>query len=192
MYDAVDDPYTYAESTVLVNKADLRDQAELDDFEAEISYARSMEEIPGGNLDFEHFKAVHFHLFQDVYDWAGQPRTVRISKDGNPFCFPENIDSEARKLFKTLVQANYFADLASADFATKSAHFLSELNAIHAFREGNGRAQNTFFALLAEHAGQHLDFEKLDPDVWLAVMIESFNGDEAPLAVAIEQLIVAE
>ncbi|KAA0070007.1 Fic family protein [Tardiphaga sp. P9-11] len=192
MYDAVDDPYTYPDSTVLMNKADLRDQSELDDFEAEISYARSMEEIPGGNLDFEHFKAVHFHLFQDVYEWAGKPRTVRISKDDSPFCFPENIDSEARKLFKALAKANYFVGLTPTEFAKQSAHFLSELNAIHAFREGNGRAQNAFFALLSEHAGQNLDFDRLDPDAWLAVMIHSFKGDEAPLAAAIEQLIVVE
>lgn len=192
MYDAIDDPYTYPDSTVLVNKADLRDQAELDDFEAEMAYARSMEEIPGGDLDFAHFKAVHHHLFQDVYIWAGKPRTVRISKDDSPFCFPENIDAMAGKLFKGLAKANYFAELAPADFAKQSAHFLSELNAIHAFREGNGRAQNTFFALLAEHAGQQLDFDKLDPDAWLAVMIKSFDGDEAPLAAAIEELIVVE
>jgi cell filamentation protein len=50
MYDAVDDPYTYENSTVLINKLDLRDQAELDDFEAEISSARANE----GKLDFEH------------------------------------------------------------------------------------------------------------------------------------------
>jgi hypothetical protein len=41
MYDATDDPYTYENSTVLVNKLDLRDQSELDDFEAEITNARA-------------------------------------------------------------------------------------------------------------------------------------------------------
>jgi cell filamentation protein len=89
MYDAVDDPYTYGNSTVFINKLDLRDQAELNDFEAEISSARANEPLPEGNLDFVHYCAVHRHLFQDVYEWAGTPRTVRISKQGNPFCFPE-------------------------------------------------------------------------------------------------------
>jgi cell filamentation protein len=102
MYDAVDDPYTYENSTVLINKLDLRDQAELDDFEAEISSARASEPLPGGDLDFAHYCAVHRHLFQDVYEWAGMPRTVRISKQGNPFCFPEHIHTQASKVFADL------------------------------------------------------------------------------------------
>jgi cell filamentation protein len=80
MYDAIDDPYTYESSTVLVNKLDLRDQDVLDAYEAEISNARSQEPLPEGNLNFVHYCAVHHPLFQDVYDWAGKPRTVRISK----------------------------------------------------------------------------------------------------------------
>src|SRR5882724_1883134 len=75
MYDATDDPYTYENSTVLVNKLDLREQTALDEFEAEISSARAQEPLPAGNLDFEHYKAIHHHLFQDVYEWAGKVRT---------------------------------------------------------------------------------------------------------------------
>jgi cell filamentation protein len=88
MYDAVEDPYTYKNSTVLVNRLDLRTQAEPDAFEAEISSARADEPLLEGALDFLHYCAVHHHLFQDVYDWAGQPRTVRMSKGGSPFCLP--------------------------------------------------------------------------------------------------------
>lgn len=102
MYDAIEDPYTYKNSTVLVNKLDLRDQVDLDAFEAEISNARAEEALPDGSMDFEHYKAIHHHLFQDVYQWAGHIRTVRIAKGGNPFCFPENIESQAGKLFDEL------------------------------------------------------------------------------------------
>jgi len=98
MYDATDDPYTYENSTVLVNKLDLRDQGDLDDFEAEITHARAREPLPEGNLDFAHFCAIHHHLFQDVFDWAGTPRTVRISKQGSAFCYAEHIDAQATKL----------------------------------------------------------------------------------------------
>jgi cell filamentation protein, protein adenylyltransferase len=140
MYDAIDDPYTYENSTVLVNKLGLRSQTELDAFEAEISSARAEEALPEGTLDFVHYKAIHHHLFQDVYDWAGQIRTVRISKGGNPFCFPENIESQATKLFGDLRAANYLQNLDATTYSSKAAHFLAELNAIHAFREGNGRS----------------------------------------------------
>ena len=67
----------------------------LDAYEAEISNARSGEPLPGGELDFEHYCAVHHHLFQDVYAWAGQLRTVRMSKQGNPFCYLETRQSVA-------------------------------------------------------------------------------------------------
>jgi cell filamentation protein len=189
MYDATDDPYTYENSTVLINKLDLRDQGELDDFEAEITNARAGEPLPEGNLDFAHFCAIHHHLFQDVFDWAGTPRTVRISKQGSAFCFPEHIDAQTTKLFSDLKAKKFFENLPATEFAENAAHFLAELNAIHAFREGNGRTQLTFFALLADRAGQTLDLEQLDPDAMLHAMIASFDGDESELTTVIRRLI---
>lgn len=189
MYDAVADEYCYPGTTALKNKLDLRDADELADFEAEVSDTRSDEQLPAGDLDFEHFKAVHMHLFQDVYDWAGQIRTVRISKDSSMFCYPENIEGEAKKLFTQLRRDNFLKDLSSENFARKSAHFLSEINAIHAFREGNGRTQLSFFLLLADQAGHSIDLEGLDPEAFLDAMIASFKGDEAPLAAAIADLV---
>jgi cell filamentation protein len=189
MYDAVEDPYTYKNSTVLVNKLELRTQAELEAFEAEISSARAEEPLPEGRLDFPHYCAIHHHLFQDVYEWAGQPRTVRISKGGNPFCFPENIEGQAAKLFDGLREADFLRNPDPVEFSGKAAHFLSELNAIHTFREGNGRAQLSFFALLADYAGHPLNLDKLDPDEMLAAMIASFDGDEDSLSQVILSLI---
>jgi cell filamentation protein len=190
MYDAIDDPYTYDNSTVLVNKLDLRDQGELDDFEAEISSARSGEPLPEGQLDFAHYCAVHHHLFQDVYEWAGTPRTVRMSKQGSPFCFPEHIDAQAAKLFGELKSSHFLEGLPVTEFASKAAHFLAELNVIHAFREGNGRSQLSFFAMLAERAGHPLDLERLDPGAMLDAMIASFDGDETELAQIIASLVM--
>jgi cell filamentation protein, protein adenylyltransferase len=189
MYDAVDDPYTYEDSTVLINKLILREQAELDDFEAEISAARAKEALPEGNLDFAHYCAVHRHLFQDAYEWAGKPRTVRMSKQGNPFCFPEHIEAQASTLFAELKARNHLKALPPNEFAEHAAHFLAELNAIHAFREGNGRAQLTFFALLADRAGHPLDLEKLDPAAMLNAMIDSFDGDESALKAVVSALV---
>jgi cell filamentation protein len=178
MYDAVADKYCYPDTTVLKNKLDLRNAEELHAFEAEVSDARADEELPAGDLDFEHFKAIHRHLFQDVYDWAGQVRDVRIAKDGNMFCYPENIAGEADKLFSELERDKFLEGLSSKDFASKSAKFLAYLNAIHAFREGNGRSQLSFFLLLAEHAGHPIDLDAFQPEQFLDAMIESFKGNE--------------
>jgi cell filamentation protein len=189
MYDAVADEYCYPGTTVLKNKLDLRDAEELAAFEAEVSDTRADEEIPAGDLDFTHFKTIHRHLFQDVYDWAGEVRTVRISKDGSMFCYPENIESEATKLFTKLEQDNFLSDRTSKEFAQEAAHFLADLNAIHAFREGNGRTQLSFFLLLADQAGHPIDLDAFDPETFLDAIIASFKGDERPLTAVIEDLV---
>jgi cell filamentation protein len=189
MYDAIDDPYTYENSTVLVNKLDLRDQDDLDAYETEISDARSGEPLPEGELDFEHYCAVHHHLFQDVYTGAGRMRTVRISKQGNPFCYPEHIEAQVQKLFAELKANSFLENLEPDEFSNQAAHFLSGLNAIHPYREGNGRAQLTFLAMLADNAGHPLDLEALDPHVMLDAMVESFEGDGKKLVRAIRELI---
>jgi cell filamentation protein len=149
MYAAIDDPYCYPGTSVLINKLDLKDQRSLDAFEAEISFQRSTEPLPSGRFSYTHYRAVHRHLFQDVYNWAGKVRTVRITKAGSTFCYPEHIDQEMKKLFAALAKAKYFRDSSPEAFAKKTAHFLAELNAIHPFREGNGRTQLTFLTLLS-------------------------------------------
>ncbi len=189
MYDAVEDPYCYPGTTVLKNKLKLKTQKELDAFEAEITAQRAEEPLPAGKLTYPHYRAIHKHLFQDVYDWAGKIRTVRISKSGSMFCYPESIDREMSKLFGTLAGQKQFEGTTPAAFATKASHFLAELNAIHPFREGNGRTQLTFLTLLAEIAGHPLAMEQLDPDKVMQAMIDSFGGDEKPLAVLISDLV---
>ena len=148
MYEVHDDTYCYPGTTVLKNKLNLRDENQLGEFEAEITDQRASEPLPDGALGFAHYKAVHRHLFQDVYDWAGQTRSVRISKGGNPFCFPEFIDAQMNALFAALAEDQYLRGLDRKTFANKAAHFLAELNAIHPFREGSGRAQLSFLAFV--------------------------------------------
>ena len=92
-------------------------------------------------------------------------------------------------LFGGLAADGYLRDLDDSAFAEKAAHFLAELNAIHVFREGNGRSQLTFFALLANYAGHSINLDKLDPNEMLDAMIASFDGDEAKLASIIKGLI---
>jgi fido (protein-threonine AMPylation protein) len=94
MYEVEDDTYCYPGTTVLKNKLGLKSQGELDAFEAEITAQRASEPLPTGGLTYERYCAIHRHFFQDVYAWAGQRRTVRISKGGSAFCYPENIDRE--------------------------------------------------------------------------------------------------
>lgn len=190
MYDAADDPYCYEGTTVLKNRLGLRTQDKLTEFEHAISSQRAEEPLPAGNLDRQHYCAVHRHLYQDVYDWAGELRTVRTSKGGSMFCYPENIAAQLDELFQKFVTAKQLRALDADGFAKAAAHFVAELNAIHCFREGNGRTQLTFLKLIAMAAGHNIDFSRLDAPAMLQAMIASFGGKEEPLARIIRHLIV--
>jgi len=168
----------------------LRDPGDLAEYEAMSFALRALSPLPSGRFGVTHYRAVHRYLFQDVYRWAGRYRTIRISKGGNPFCFPEHIPTQMRRLFGWLRDERYLKGEGAGAFATGAAKFLAELNAIHPFREGNGRAQNTFLAALASRANHPLDFDRLDEARYLAAMIRSFHGDEAPLRDELLALIV--
>lgn len=174
---------------MLRNLPGIADPAALEAFETFSVTQRSEEPFPDGAFDAGHFCAIHRHLFQDVYDWAGEPRTIRTFKDGSPFCYPESFEQELSKLFGWLVARDHLHGLASDEFAEAAAHFLSELNAIHLFREGNGRAQSAFLAMLAADAGHPLDFERLDTGAWMHAMIVSFYNGTELLTAQIRRLI---
>jgi len=181
MYDAVADPYCYPGTTVLKNFAGIRDQAALERFETISTAQRADEPLPHGRLGVSHYQAIHHHLFQDIYRWAGKFRTVRLGKSGSAFCYPEHIAREMQQLFRSLAKKRHLHGLPHAAFASEAASFLTTLNAIHPFREGNGRTQTTFLALLADRAGHPLDLDKLEPHRFLAAMVASFKGNERPL-----------
>lgn len=196
-YDAVDD-YVYPGTTVLRNKADIQDQIALDAFEADATAVRMLEllEQPiAGSFDFAHLCAIHRHLFQDVYDWAGEIRTVDISRDTSPFANASRIESYLGGVLTKLPAENWLRGLLPDPFVAQLAHYMGEINATHPFREGNGRTQRVFCALLAEQAGYFIDFESVDQTQMYRVMIASFNGDAAPLEALllnITSIIVAD
>nr|WP_258571222.1 Fic family protein [Flavimaribacter sediminis] len=153
--------------------------------------SRAEEELPSGKLDFEHYCAIHHHFFQDVYDWAGEIRTIRTGKGNNWFCYPEHINRQASDLFAQLADKKHLtADTGTKrKFAVEAAWFLSEVNAIHPFREGNGRIQMVFLTMLARNAGYDLIEEMVKPGPFLTAMILSFTGDCGPLTDQIEGLL---
>ncbi len=189
MYEAGADSYCYPGTTVLKNIPGLRDGAALERFEAAITAQRADEPFPGGRLGVRHYQSIHRHLFQDVYRWAGRFRTVRISKADSMFCYPEHISTQMKALFADLKARHFLRELPRDRFAANAAQFLSTLNAIHGFRDGNGRCQLAFLAILANRAGHPLALKRLEPNAFLAAMTTSFHGDEQPLARQIRNLM---
>jgi cell filamentation protein len=188
-YEAEVDPYCYRGTDLLQNVPRIRDAEALAAFETAMVHERNLQPLPRGKLTVSHYKAIHKHLFQDVYRWAGSYRTVRISKGGSMFCYPEHIDAQMKTVFRDLAENGYLADVSADEFSTSAARFLSALNAIHPFREGNGRTQNAFLGVLAARAAHRLDFSRLNPESFLLAMIASFQGDEQSLAAEIRGLI---
>ena len=128
-YDAFDDPYCYKGTGVLKNRAGVARWGGARSFRAEMTSLRSEEPLPDGRFGAAHYRAVHRHLFQDVYPWAGRYRTVRTSNGGNPFCFPEHIAGQMEALFGQLRTDVCLAPPDSASFVSAAAEFLGGLNA---------------------------------------------------------------
>jgi cell filamentation protein len=188
-YDKFDDPYCYENSFVLKNLAGLRTDEALEAFEVPMVALRSGEVLPEGQFDPRHYRALHRHLFQDVYNWAGEYRTIRIAKNDTMFCYPECIAAQMAILFASLRGASFTPSSDPKDFVTAAASFLADLNAIHPFREGNGRTQLTFLFLLGHRAGHALDMSRIRPGEMLATMIASFKGKLTSLETEIARLL---
>lgn len=170
--------YLYENSDVLVNKFGIRDRASLEQIERQISLARysELEKSPvAGNFDFKHLCEIHRRLFQDIYEWAGTPRTVDISK-GNLFCRAIFIQSAADDIFTKLELDGLLKGLSIDEFIIKLADYMADVNSLHPFREGNGRTQRIFFIQLAKEAGYDLNIENWDKGTQLEADTLAMRG----------------
>lgn len=134
-----------------------------------------------GRFDLKRLQKIHHAIFQDVYDWAGELRTVDISRGANRFANVRQIIPYAQTVFAALKQERFLQNLDPLPFAARLAHYLSEINALHPFREGNGRIQRAFAAQLAAQAGYALNYGGLTQEQMYPLMAAAFAGDEQPL-----------
>ena len=158
------DPYVYPGTTILKNIPGIRSQKMLDRFEANRVGQRSLELINNplsGFFDVAHLQRIHRYLFQDVYEWSGQFRTVDIAKGNSYFAHVPYIRSTLEGLFEKLSNEQHLRGLDQEAFARRAADILGTLNAVHPFREGNGRTQREFVRELAHKNGYWVDWSKV-------------------------------
>lgn len=168
--------YCYPGSDVLKNKLGIRDQEKLREVEKKLTAIRISDLIRKpikGSFDLAHLCMIHFYIFQDLYTWAGELRKVDISK-GNMFCRVMYLPSQAEAVFGAIRRENWLKGLDRESFIRRMAYHFSELNALHPFREGNGRAQREFVRELALYNGYAVDFIKAEPDEMLNASVDSF------------------
>ena len=177
----------------LPNKLGIEDAEELKRAEEEIVSARMVELMstpPTLPFDFNRLKWIHQKLFSDIYDFAGKVRAVRIAKEDSVFCYPEYIEDSQRDIFSHLKEENYLAGLPRKEFITKFAKLADDLNALHPFREGNGRAIRLFLKQLAEHADWYVAYEDMDGQKLLEANIKAFKGDLNPLIEILDKHLI--
>lgn len=169
---------------VLENRKGITDPVEMEAMEEIAVPVRAMELLtspPEGKMDFDYLKRIHMHLFSDLYPMAGQVRTVDIAKAGSVFCYARFIDDEQRRIFANLAQRFGGEPMPREEFISALATLSADLNALHPFREGNGRAIRMFLVLLAARCGYHLDFESVPIEDVHRADIAGFRGDLTPL-----------
>lgn len=99
-----------------------------------------------------------------IYGFAGKARTVDISKGHTTFCRATFIDAEQHRLFNELRNEYFLRGLGKPALARRLAHYAGELNAVHPFRDGNGRAIRIFLQQLAANAGHDLAYREADEE----------------------------
>jgi cell filamentation protein len=172
------DPYLYPDTLTLINKFNVKDPAKLQQLEATFFLSKKSEPLPAGQFDFNHLKSIHYHFFHDLYEWAGQERTIDIVRGDDYFAHKEFIASSLNKLLSKLQKDNLLQNLPLTEFCEKLSFYFNEINAVHAFREGNGRTQRAFCDALAEQAGYLLDWTQVNPYEYTRASILGFqNGD---------------
>ena len=176
------DPYLWQNDDVLKNRLEIHDAAQLRKAELAFSAARlATLELGPATIGLPFLCHIHRTLFQDVYAWAGDLRTVDIWRDDTPFCHFEYIEKEGNGLMDALEEEEGLRNLEQDDFVARIAHYYCEINMLHPFREGNGRAQRIFFEQLALHAGYFLEWQNIEAQQWREANQAGANGDLAPL-----------
>jgi cell filamentation protein len=163
------DPYVYPGTNVLINLKDHRDQAALNRFEADavaVDLIDLKQNPIQGQFDVRRLQETHRRIFAKVYPWAGEFRKDigMLAKNRSGFVVAygpsQNIPGALASVFAALKAESELRGLDIDAMAKRLAYFYSDLDAIHAFRDGNSRTSRVFTTDLAEAAGHRLDWAR--------------------------------
>ncbi|MFE6456818.1 Fic/DOC family protein [Streptomyces cinereoruber] len=184
------DPYSEPNG-VLRNSLGITDANELSEAASDIAAVELAildAEPLLGSYDLAHLQAFHRQIFGSVYPWAGELRTIEISK-GTSFCPSIHIASYAEDVFRKLADNDHLQGLARPEFVRALADLYGDVNAIHPFREGNGRTQRAFLAQLAREAGYITSWQDMDQEENIAASVASFNANNDLLEKMLDTLV---
>jgi cell filamentation protein len=178
----VSDPYVDPATGVLRNRLGTTDAAVLARAEGFFAFEAEIELYASGatvvRCDLAALQAVHRRLFAEIYDWAGELRTVDIAKGDSTFALARHLRQAATGVFRKVASTDLRA-LGLRPFVETAARLLGDVNALHPFREGNGRAQRAFLQLLARDAGYQFRWSEVDPAENAAVSTAAMSDPDA-------------
>lgn len=178
LYSTVNSIYCYPNTNILKNKFNIIDGDILKQIESETTYLK-LEQLMGmniiGRFSVTHLKNIHKYLFSDIYSFAGKYRKEQIGKANTWFYPPNAISATIHKLITELKKEHYLKDKQYDDFINRLAYYMAELNAVHPFREGNGRTIREFIRQLALYNQYELDWSLCDKMQVLEASILSYD-----------------
>lgn len=190
------DPYIDPSMGILRNLvgADTRDA--LSAAEGDLVFARLVqltERPPAGTGDLVELQAIHRQLFQDVFEWAGELRTVDMRKreeGAEPFLPVQMIERAASFAARELHADDNLRGMSRDRFIDRLAYHYDAFNYIHPFREGNGRTQRVMWNRIALDAGWQLDWQRVQgPTNDAACRAASEQRDFGPLRAMFAQIV---
>ncbi|HEY5330217.1 MAG TPA: Fic family protein [Acidobacteriaceae bacterium] len=193
--DTPQDPQSEPGTFCPRNRFGIRDYSELQVYETAASHRRQVEldaQGVNGVFDTGHLRKIHWWLFRDVFPWAGELRLTHMSKVGGAsFGFPQHIASALGEALGELRAESLLRGLDHASFARRAAHYLGHINAIHPFREGNGRTQREFVRQLAINAGFAISWVGMSKEEnTVASILSHTRGDNSGLVTIIDRAMV--
>jgi cell filamentation protein len=185
------DPYTDPSTGIRRHRLGITDAGRLRTIEADltaVALADLAVRVLPGPYDLAHLRSFHREILAEIYPWAGEVRRVNIAET-DPFCAHQHIETYTHEVFSALAKENYLRGLSREPFVDRLTHYFAEVNAVHPFREGNGRTQRAFFHQLCRMASWPIDWSSLDPEVNVATSTAALRGDNEPLRYMLDSMI---
>ena len=175
---------------MLRNRLDIHNELDLASAERDITASAASDfEFSLPPYDLKYLQRVHNHLFRDLYDWAGEIRTIDISNGETRFCADERIQREADKLFLAWAGAGWLEGCVRKDLGVIGAVFYGDCAGIHPLRYVNGGSQRLFFEHIIINAGYEIDWWQIAEFEWLQANIEAVNCDYHGMELLFNQCI---
>lgn len=179
MYDAINSIYTYKGTNVLKNKLNIKSEEKLKEYETKV-VALKLASIDKANIkrtfDKNHLINIHKYLFEDVYDFAGKYRKENITKENFRFSEYYYIEDNIDYVFNK-IKIDELKKLSFDELIKKLSEIMTDLNVLHPFREGNGRATREFVRELLNELGYDIKWFKIDYNDILKASIKAVVDD---------------